>query len=63
MKYYNVKELAELAGLTAAYIRELLKEKQITGMKRGSRLGGFWEIEEAEAVRWLAGRGVHIEEK
>jgi hypothetical protein len=61
-QFWGVSELAEKAGVTGSYIRYLLGDGTIQGFKRGSERGGFWEIPENEAKRWLAERGV-VEEK
>ena len=49
---YTAKELAKLANVTTARIRQLLAEKILRGQKRG----GAWFITSASAKVWLESR-------
>ena len=49
---YTAKELAELANVTTARIRQLLAEQVLRGQKRG----GAWFITPASAKAWLESR-------
>ena len=51
--HYSVTELAELAGVTGARVRQLLIEgKELRGVK----IGPNWAIEVGTARRWLEER-------
>ena len=53
---YTVKELADLAGVTPARIRQVLSE-QNSLLQRGSRKrGGAWFIPASTVMRWLESR-------
>ena len=51
---YTTRELAERAGVTPAYIRQLLIEGKLRGYKRGRD----WFITTRQAERWLKERQV-----
>lgn len=53
----TVKDLAELAGVSTAYIRRLLGRGDIKPViKHGEGKRGFWEIPHTTAYQWLQGR-------
>jgi len=55
-KDYTVKELADLAGVTPARIRQVLGECN-SSLRRGSvKRGGAWFIPAQTAKRWLESR-------
>jgi len=49
----TTKEAAEVAGVTDAYIRQLLIEDK---KLHGEKFGKVWVISRAELERWLASR-------
>jgi len=48
----TTKEAAEIAGVTDAYIRQLLIAKKM----RGEKFGKSWMIARAELDRWMESR-------
>lgn len=51
--FYTVPELAELAGISDARVRQILLDGR---QLRGSKVGQSWIVGRSEAVRWLAER-------
>ena len=47
--FWTVKELAEAANVSGAYVRQQL----LAGRLRGSKAGFTWIISNSEARRWL----------
>jgi len=48
-KYYNTKEVAEMLSISQEYLRQLLREGKVKGVK----VGRLWKIKESE-IRNLA---------
>lgn len=53
---WTVNTLAAEAGVSRAYIRQILNAGRLSGVKHGEGRGGFWEIPYQEGVRWLESR-------
>ena len=49
---WTIKELCDEANVTDGYIRRLLLQGRIEGIKRG----GVWFIPDSEVKRWLKAR-------
>lgn len=56
-KDWTTTRLANVAGVSGAYIRQLL----IDGKLEGYKLGRDWRIPDDVAQRWLSDRGVRID--
>jgi excisionase family DNA binding protein len=50
-KYLNTREVAERLSMTQDYLRELLREGKIKGIKIGKR----WKIKESELKKIIEG--------
>lgn len=50
--FYTLKELAEAAKVSTAYLRQLIAQ----GKLQAEKLGDIWTVTAAEAKRFLAGR-------
>jgi excisionase family DNA binding protein len=49
MNLYSAKELAALAGVSASYIRKIIKEGKLPAKKKGRD----WLISKRDGDRWL----------
>jgi excisionase family DNA binding protein len=49
---WTTKQLAEAAGVSTAYLRQLL----LAGTLKGQKVGRDWLIFDRDAQRWLASR-------
>lgn len=52
MKYYTVKQVAEILGLSYAYVRLLIQNKRIEAIDVGYKSERIWRISEAELERF-----------
>jgi len=50
--FWSVRELAERAGVSGAYVRQLL----LAGKLKGTKFANAWAIPNDEAVRFLVSR-------
>lgn len=51
MKYYTVKEVSKIINFSEFYVRQLLREKKINGIK----FGKSWRVKEEDLVKYLEG--------